>query len=113
MIIAFTSKGTDWDSKMDPRFGRTDYIIFYNEDTQELSHLENREVADQAHGVGPKTAQKLFERGAQVLITGNGPGGNAAEALKQMELKIFVGAGEMTVREAYEAYQRGQLAQGA
>ncbi|MCB5224905.1 MAG: NifB/NifX family molybdenum-iron cluster-binding protein [Candidatus Cloacimonadaceae bacterium] len=113
MIIVFTSKGTDWDAKMDPRFGRTDYLLFYNEETKELSHIDNREVANQAHGVGPKTAQILFERGAKVLITGNGPGGNAAQALKQMELKIFVGAGEMTVREAYEAYQRGQLAQGA
>ena len=27
MKIAFTTKGTQWDSKIDPRFGRTDYLL--------------------------------------------------------------------------------------
>ena len=30
MKIAFTTKGTDWDSNMDPRFGRTEYIFIYD-----------------------------------------------------------------------------------
>ena len=32
MKIAFTSKGTKWDSKMDPRFGRTEFILIYDEE---------------------------------------------------------------------------------
>ncbi len=34
MKIAFTAKGRDWDSMIDPRFGRTDYIVVYDEDSK-------------------------------------------------------------------------------
>jgi predicted Fe-Mo cluster-binding NifX family protein len=43
------------------------------------------------------------------LITGNGPGGNAATVLEKTGIKILVGAGDMTAKEAYEAYQNGEL----
>ncbi|MCK5171355.1 MAG: NifB/NifX family molybdenum-iron cluster-binding protein, partial [Bacteroidales bacterium] len=107
--IAFTTKGTDWDSKMDPRFGRTEHFLVFDEITKEFSSFDNRAIADVAHGAGPKTAQKLFEMHPDVLITGNGPGGNAAAALQQADLKIFTGAGQMTVKEAYEAYKNKGL----
>lgn len=112
MKIAFTATGTGWDDKIDPRFGRTDFLLFYDEETKELTHYNNREITGVAHGAGPKTSQQLFEHSAQVLITGNGPGGNAAIALKQMNLKVYVGAGGMSVRQAYQAYQEGKLPQG-
>ena len=32
MKIAFTAKGTDWDAEIDPRFGRTQYIIIYDDE---------------------------------------------------------------------------------
>jgi len=43
------------------------------------------------------------------LITGNGPGGSAATVLQRTKLKIFVGAGNMTIEDAYEAYKKGTL----
>jgi len=43
------------------------------------------------------------------LITGNGPGGNAAMALQQGNIKIITGAGAMTAKEAYDAYKKGEL----
>ncbi|HDP68544.1 MAG TPA: dinitrogenase iron-molybdenum cofactor biosynthesis protein [Candidatus Marinimicrobia bacterium] len=109
MKIVFTSKGTDWESRIDPRFGRTDYFFVLNDDTKEVSTFDNRAIADTAHGAGPQTAQKLFELKPDVLITGNGPGGNAARVLAQSGVKIYVGAGEMTVKEAYDAYNNGSL----
>jgi len=109
MKIVFTSKGTEWESQIDPRFGRTDYFFTYNEETEEVSTLDNRAIAETAHGAGPQTAQKLFELKPDVLITGNGPGGNAARVLAQGNVKIFVGAGGMTVKEAYDAYKNGAL----
>ena len=42
-------------------------------------------------------------------ITGNGPGGNAAAVVNQMNLKVYVGAGEMTLKEAYDSYKNGLL----
>ncbi len=112
MKIAFTTTGTDWGSKIDTRFGRTEYILIYDAEKDDLSSIDNREIINVAHGAGPKTAQKIFDSGAQVLITGNGPGGNAAAILGQMDLKVYVGAGGMSVREAYNAYQNKQLKQG-
>ena len=109
MKIAFTTKGTEWGSAMDPRFGRTEFFLVYDEDKDELSHCDNRGSANDAHGAGPKTAQKLFGFNPDVLITGNGPGGNAATVLQKTGIQIFVGAGEMTVKEAYKNYKGNSL----
>lgn len=109
MKIAFTAKGKNWDSDMDPRFGRTEYFVFYDESTSEVTSYDNRDTGNDAHGAGPKTAQKLFELKANVLITGNGPGGNAAAVMNKTGITTYVGAGEMTVKEAYDAYNRGKL----
>jgi predicted Fe-Mo cluster-binding NifX family protein len=109
MKIAFTTSGTDWNSTIDPRFGRTEYFFVYNESTEEASHFDNRAVASAAHGAGPQAAKALFDLNADVLITGNGPGGNAAVVLQKADLKIYIGAGDMTVKEAYDAYRSGNL----
>jgi len=109
MKIIFTAKGTEWESAIDPRFGRTEYFFIYNEDTDSVETYDNRSIENEAHGAGPKTSQKLAEYGADVLITGNGPGGNAASVLQQVGIKIITGAGEMTVKEAYEAFKSGTL----
>jgi len=112
MKIVFTASGEGWDARIDPRFGRTDYILVYDEEKNELSSTDNREIKNVEHGAGPKTAQLIFELNPDVLITGNGPGGNAAAILSKMKLKIYVGAGGMNIREAYQAYQNNQLKEG-
>ena len=109
MKIAFTAKGTGWDSIIDARFGRTDYIVLYDEDSDKLSSVDNRDIEGVAHGAGPQTAQKLFDLTPDVLITGNGPGGNAATVLQKANLKIYVGAADMTIKQAYEAFKKGSL----
>ncbi len=109
MKIAFTTKGIEWNSMMDPRFGRTEFLLMYDEEKDELVNFDNRAVENEAHGAGPKTAQQLFEMKPDVLITGNGPGGNAATALERAGMKILVGAGQMTVKEAFDAYKNNKL----
>lgn len=109
MRIAFTTKGTDWDSMIDPRFGRAEFLLIYDEDKKEFTHFDNRAIANEAHGAGPKTSQKLFELSPDLLITGNGPGGNAAMVLEKASIKIYTGAGEMTVKQAYQAYKNNSL----
>ena len=109
MKIAFTTKGKEWDSPIDPRFGRTDYILMYDEEKDVLTAIDNTDISEVAHGAGPRTAQKLFEQKPDVLITGNGPGGNAARALQQGNIKIVTGAGTMTVKQAYDAYKKGEI----
>jgi len=109
MKIVLTAKGKEWDSKIDPRFGRTEYIFIYDEDNDKIEILDNISVTSEAHGVGPKTAQKIFDANADILITGNGPGGNARTVLESGNLDIYVGASDMTLKEAYDAYKNGEL----
>ncbi len=109
MKIAFTSSGTDWDAQIDPRFGRTDYLLLYDEDSDKLSAHDNREIHNVGHGAGPKTAEKLYTLKPDVLITGNGPGGNAQNILSRMNVQIYTGASGMTIREAYQAYKDNKL----
>ncbi|MEA2103994.1 MAG: NifB/NifX family molybdenum-iron cluster-binding protein [Candidatus Cloacimonadota bacterium] len=109
MKIAFTAKGTTWDSEMDPRFGRTESFFIYDEEKDEISSVDNADIDEVAHGAGPKTAQKLFESKPDILITGNGPGGNAGSILEKANLSVYTGAGKMTIKEAYDAYKNGEL----
>ncbi len=109
MKIAFTSTGTTWDSMIDPRFGRTEYIVLYDEESQALSAVDNSSVKNEAHGAGTATSQRIFELKPDVLITGNGPGGNASTALQHIKMKILVNAHDMTLRQAYEHYRSGEL----
>ena len=109
MKIVFTTKGVEWDSMMDPRLGRTEYLLVYGEETEELSHFDNRDIANTAHGAGPQTVKHILDFNADVLITGNGPGGNASTVLQKTDIKVFIGAGDMTIQEAYEAYKNNTL----
>lgn len=109
MRIAFSSKGKGWDDPVDPRFGRSEYFLVYDEENDELSVIDNRDVRNEAHGAGPRTAQRLLDERVSVLITGNGPGGNAAGILSRAGIKVYSDAGSMNIREAYEAYKSGKL----
>jgi predicted Fe-Mo cluster-binding NifX family protein len=109
MKIAFTATGTSWDSMIDPRFGRTEFIVLHDEESQELISIDNWAVKNETHGAGTATSQKIFELKPDVLITGNGPGDNASGALKHLKMKIFVNAHDMTLRQAYNNYKDGNL----
>src|SRR3989339_1371077 len=102
MKIAFTSTGPDWDSIIDARFGRTGFIVMYNDEDHDFRVIDNRAVADVTHGAGTATAQKIYELKPDVLITGNGLGETASNALKHLEMKVFVEAHNLTLRQAYE-----------
>lgn len=109
MKLLFTSKGKNWADKIDPRFGRTEFFFIYDEEKDEVNVFDNREIVNVAHGAGPQTVQKMTEFNANVLITGNGPGGNAAQVISQTGIEVYVGASNMTIKEAYDAYKNGTL----
>ncbi len=108
MKIAISAQGTTWDAPVDPRFGRAQYFVVYDEQTGELSVIDNRANANAGHGAGPNTASALGDAGVNVVLTGNGPGGNAARVLASFGIKVYAGA-KGTVKEAYEAYKAGKL----
>jgi predicted Fe-Mo cluster-binding NifX family protein len=111
MKIMFTATGSNWDSKIDPRFGRAAYLVFLDEDSRELTSIDNRAANNEAHGAGAATAQKIFDYKPDVMITGNGPGETASNALKRLNIKIYVDAHNLTLNEAYQLYKEGRLRQ--
>lgn len=110
MKIVFTAKGESWDSPVDPRFGRTDIFVVYNEENDSLSFISNADTETMEHGAGLQAAKKVLELSPDILITGNGPGNKALEILKRSKVAMYVGAGDMTVKEAYNAFLAGKLA---
>ncbi len=109
MKILFTAKGGNWDSQMDPRFGRAEMFVLYDEESDTLKSFSNDEAKEKAHGVGLQSAKKALDMGSDVIITGNGAGEKALEILNRSDVKIYVGAGDMSLKEAYEAYKNGRL----
>ncbi len=109
MKIVFTAKGSGWDSQMDPRFGRMDILVIYDEEKDELVAVPNSETEAMEHGAGLQTAKKVLELKPDVIITGNGPGRKALEILHRSNVKMYVGAGEMSLKEAYEAFKNNEL----
>jgi len=109
MKIAFTSAGTSWDAQIDPRFGRTAYLVLYNEETAQLEAVDNSDVQADAHGAGTAMAQRIYKLHPDVLITGNGPGDTASKALKNHHMRIYVDAYNMSLKEAYEKYKNKEL----
>jgi predicted Fe-Mo cluster-binding NifX family protein len=109
MKIAFTSKGKDLDSIVDARFGRCEFILIYDDLSEAIEIIENNDSSAEAHGAGPKTAQKLFNSNIDVLITGNGPGGNAAKVLERSKMEIFIGAADKPIKEALALFKENKL----
>lgn len=109
MKIAFTAKGETWDSPMDPRFGRMELLVTYDEAIDKLEAISNNETEAMEHGAGLQTAKKVLELKPDVIITGNGAGQKALDLLKRTDVKVYIDAGDMTIKEAYEAYKDGKL----
>ncbi len=109
MKIVFTAKGETWDSPMDPRFGRAEMFLVYDEKSDKLEVIDNSDSKEMEHGVGGKSSKKMINAGANVVITDNGAGEKALKILKASGIDFYIGAGDMSVKEAYEAYKQNKL----
>jgi len=110
MKIAVTSTGPNLDAPVDPRFGRAQYILIVDLESMAVEPIENPSV-QASGGAGVQTAQMVAATGAQAVLTGN-VGPNAYHALSAAGMKVYVGVAG-TVREAIEAYSRGELQETA
>ena len=108
MKILFTAGGEGWNSPMDPRLGRADFLLLYDEESGEITANSNQEAATVPHA-GLFTAEKIMELRPDVVITGNGPGRKAYDILEGSDIIIYTGAGGMSVQEAYDAFKAGRL----
>ncbi|MCK4367290.1 MAG: NifB/NifX family molybdenum-iron cluster-binding protein [Thermoplasmata archaeon] len=110
MKVAISSTGTEWDSPLDPRFGRCEYFFVVNTDTKETETMRNPGMSAPG-GSGISASQFLTDKSVETVITGN-VGPNAHRALTAAGIKIVVGASG-SVREALKNFEKGLLGQPA
>lgn len=109
MRIAFTAQEANSGSLMEARFGRAPFFLIRDTDKKEWEVIDNQEAAHQAHGAGPKAAQKLFDAKAAVLITGIGPGNHARQVLDSAGIKTYLCPEGFSLSQALEAYEAHTL----
>jgi len=97
MKICVTSEGNDLDSKVDQRFGRAKYFIFYDDETALFETISNKNV-DGTGGVGVQSAQLVAEKQAKTVLTGK-VGPNASKALESAGIDVVLDV-EGSVKEA-------------
>lgn len=104
--LAVTAQGRDLDSAIDPRFGRCQYFVFIDTDSEEFEAVTNQSLMSSG-GAGIQSAQFLADRKVGAVITGN-VGPNAARALQAAGIQVYTMTSG-TVREALKAYKEGKL----
>ena len=110
MKVAVTSQGSDLNSPVDPRFGRTKNFIVVDTETGEFSVHDNRQNRDAAQGAGIQAGRTVVDLGVAAVLTGN-VGPKAFTTLQAGNVIVYPGASG-TVKEAVEKFKAGQL-QGA
>ncbi|RJQ73305.1 MAG: dinitrogenase iron-molybdenum cofactor biosynthesis protein [Desulfobacteraceae bacterium] len=106
--IAITSEGPTLDDALDPRFGRAAGFIIADPRTLEFEYVDNGAGQALAQGAGIQAAENIVRAGAQILLTGY-VGPKAFKALQAAGIKVAHNLDNMTVRQAVERYNRGQV----
>ena len=108
MKIIITASNNKMEAPFNPRFGRAEYFMCYDSETQEWATFSNPAV-DARGGAGPQAVQFIATKGAEVVISGRyGPG--AFTAIEAANIKAYL-ASDGTVSEVLQQYLDGQLEQ--
>ncbi|MGB2601678.1 MAG: NifB/NifX family molybdenum-iron cluster-binding protein [Candidatus Omnitrophota bacterium] len=106
MKICITAQGNDLEAQVDPRFGRCQYFVITDTDTDETDVLENSNK-DGMGGVGVQSGQLMAEKQVKVVLTGN-VGPNAFQTLQAGGIEVITGVSGK-VKEAIEKYKKGEF----
>ncbi|MDM8158562.1 NifB/NifX family molybdenum-iron cluster-binding protein [Labilibaculum sp. K2S] len=88
MKTIITSTGNQLNSIFDLRFGRAGWFCLYDDQSGEISFIENENINSQS-GAGTKTVEKVVELGVQKVISGDfGP--KAKELLEKFNIQMVL-----------------------
>ncbi|MDK2820932.1 MAG: hypothetical protein PWP31_897 [Clostridia bacterium] len=106
MKVAITSQGKDFEAATDPRFGRCQYFMIVDSDSEDFEVLSNDNIGV-GGGAGIATAQMLIKHGVEAVLTGN-VGPNAIRVLQGAGISVYT-TNAPTVWEALKQFQEGNL----
>ena len=106
--IAITSEGPTLDQPVDPRFGRAAGFIVVDPESMSFDYVENGEAQARAQGAGIQAAETIAGTGATAVLTGF-VGPKAFQALAAAGIRIAQNLDNMSVKEAIDRYQKGEL----
>lgn len=69
MKVAITNNGNSLESKLDQRFGRSEYFVIYDTESKGLEFVPNPNK-DAREGAGPASVQLVASRNTQKIISG-------------------------------------------
>lgn len=100
--ICITSLGPDLEAEVDPKFGRAQFFIFFDQESKTFETIKNPNL-DLAHGAGIQTAQLVVNHNACVVLSGDfGP--KAAKVLETAGVRMRTGFSGR-VKNALAKYQ--------
>ena len=105
MKICITAQGNTLDAAVDPRFGRCQYFIIVDPDTQDHEAIDN--ASDVAGGAGIQAGQLMNDKGVEVVLTGN-VGPNAFQTLQAANIKVITGVSG-NIKDVLEKYKNNEL----
>ena len=106
MKICLTAEADNLEAQVDPRFGRCQYFVIVDTETNEFEAVQNPNMSAMG-GAGIQSGQLVASKGVKVILTGNiGP--NAFRTLQAAGLDVIVGVSG-SVKEAVEKYKKGEL----
>jgi predicted Fe-Mo cluster-binding NifX family protein len=108
MKVAISSQGKNIDSLVDPRFGRARWFIFTDTEADGWLPHDNNDNVNVGGGAGVQAGTTVAENGATAVITGN-VGPNAHKVLSAAGVAVYQAGNGVTVKEALEAFRRGEL----
>jgi predicted Fe-Mo cluster-binding NifX family protein len=106
--IAVSSEGPDMDARVDPRFGRAAGFMIIDPATMAFEYVDNGASQVMAQGAGIQAAEIVAATGARVLLTGF-VGPKAFQALNAAGITIGQNVDNLTVREAVQRFQAGDV----
>ena len=106
MKICITSQGDNLDAQIDPRFGRCQYFLIVDTETQEFEAVENSNISAMG-GAGVQSGQLVATKGVKAVLTGN-VGPNAFQTLQAAGVDVITGVSGR-IKEAIEKYKKGEM----
>lgn len=108
MLIAITSEGMELNSLVAEKFGRTPFIIFYDNEKNTFESIRNP-YANSLGGAGIQTSQILIEKNASAVITIE-IGLNLILLLQSANIKVY-SCSRKKVIEVIKDYNEGKLSE--